>query len=184
MYWYKRYLAFLTGIVLLITAGCKPDTSSPGRANYFDLKGYFQEEAARMAKRDPAIVKTSIHNGNSETQHLHIGDWLSEFSLFIASDINKAAWKSSYKADTSGSFISYTARDPDLRTHDILIKKEGIKIKWILIHNYTKRSVFGKNLSETIEKLSYFPDSLYQVQRKQYTRMLGTNIYNIKGLIN
>ena len=88
MYWYKRYLAFLTGLVVLMTAGCKPDTSSPGRANYFDLKGYFQAEAARMAKRDPAIVKPSIHNGNSETQHLHISDWQSEFSLFIASDIN------------------------------------------------------------------------------------------------
>ena len=184
MYWCKRYIALFTSLMLLAMASCKPEASSAGQIRYFDLKGYFESEAARLDKANPTIAKTSIHNSDSETEHVHISDWESELSLFIASDINKASWKTSYKADTSGDFLSYEARDPELRTHDILIKKEGNRIKWILIHNYSKRTVFGKTISETIEKLSYFPDSLYQVQKKQYTRLLGTTIYNIKGIIN
>jgi hypothetical protein len=183
MYWYKRNLFLLLLPGLLAIASCKSDSTN-GDKKFFDLKAYFKSEAARLAKSNPIITKTAIHNGDSETLKERIANWDSELSLFADADINKPAWKSSYQVDSSGNFLIYKATDPKLKTHDIVINRENGKIKWILIHNYAKTTILGKNLYETIEKLSYFPDSLYLIQRKQYTRSLGYNIYSVKGAFN
>ncbi len=49
-----------------------------------------------------------------------------------------------------------------------------------MIYNDSKNMLY-----ESQEWLSYFPDSLYQIDKKQTVRLLGTNTYKIKGaLIN
>jgi hypothetical protein len=183
MYWFKKYLslALLPGLLAIIS--CKSG-STTGTTKFFDLKAYFKSEAARLAKSNPLITKTAIHNGESEKLKERIKNWDSELNLFADADINKPAWSMRYKVDSSGSFLIYKANDPKLKTQDIIIKRENGKIKWILIHNYTKSTILGKTLYETIEKLSYFPDSLYQIQKKQYTRTLGYDIYSVKGAFN
>ena len=46
-----------------------------------------------------------------------------------------------------------------------------------MIVNHTKNMLY-----ENTEKLSYFPDSLYLIQKKQRVRLLGTDTYRISGL--
>jgi hypothetical protein len=186
MYWCKRYLAALIGLTLLLcVASCKRDSSAAADTiKFFDLKGYFASEAARLTKLDHGVNKTAIYNHQAEEQKVHIANWASELSMFSESDINKPAWRLSYDVQSSQGFISYKAKDPALKTQDIIIKKDGNKIKWILIINHTRSTIFTKTLFETIEKLSYFPDSVYQIQKRQYTRLLGINTYNVKGRFN
>ncbi len=184
MYWCKHYFLVFTGLFVLVLFSCKPGTNTANGAKYFDLRGYFQSEATRLSRSNPRIAKTSVHNGDSETKQIQITDWEAELKLFAESDINKPNWRLSYSADTSGDFLIYKAKDPKLLTRDIIVKKEGNKVKWVLIHNYSISTVFGKKLNENIEKLSYFPDSIYLIQKKQFTRVLGTNIYSIKGAFN
>jgi uncharacterized secreted protein with C-terminal beta-propeller domain len=123
------------------------------------------------------IIKSVEHNGDIQTKKMHIANWGLELSLFKLSDINKPAWKDSYAIQSGGDIIFYKAKDPELKTRALIIKQVNGQVKWILIYNHTKNLLY-----ETDEKLSYFPDSLYLIEKSQRVRFLGTNKYRIKGL--
>jgi hypothetical protein len=161
---------------LLGIASCKRD-SNADTGKFFDIKGYFKADSARLTQANPLITKTVTHNKIPETQKVHISNWGTELSLFIESDINKPAWRNSYDVRTTGDILIYTATDPALKTQKVVVKKENDQLKWIMIINHTKNILY-----ENTEKLSYFPDSLYLIQKKQSVRVLGTDTYRINGL--
>jgi hypothetical protein len=186
MYWYKppiKIAIFLiAGFVWLLGIGsCKSDSrSASDTMKFFDIKGYFRADSARLAKLNPLVKKTVMHNGITETKKVHIPNWGTELSLFSESDINKPAWKASYDVQADNDeFLIYKAKDPSLKTRSIVIKKEGDHVKWIMMLNHTKNILY-----ESFEKLTYFPDSLYLIQKKQRVRVLGTDIYTISGSLN
>ena len=145
---------------------------------FFDIKGYFEADSARLTKENPLVTKTVTHNHIPETQKVHISDWGTELSLFIQSDINRPAWRDSYNVSTTDNVTRYTAKDPSLKTQKVLLKMENGKLKWLMIINHTKNILY-----ENREKLSYFPDSLYLIAKKQSVRILGTSTYQISGLL-
>jgi hypothetical protein len=181
MYWFKSgtwlLTAVLTGIIL---TGCKPDVKETGAAlKYFDLQGYFNGEATRLNKLNRAVLKTVSHNGVVESKKVHIGNWTRELDLFIGSDINRPAWKDSYDVSNSDNILLYRAKDPDLTTREIMIKKENQHVKWIVIFNGTKNKLY-----QTIGKLTYYPDSLYAISKFQRVRFLGDNTYKVQGVFS
>lgn len=179
MYWYKRYFLLISSFILLLgIASCKQDgNATADNKAFFDIKGYFEADSARLTKANPLITKTVTHNQIPETQKVHITNWGTELSLFVQSDINKPAWRNSYDVSTSDNVTIYIAKDPALKTQRVVIKKENNKLKWIMIINHTKNILY-----ENTEKLSYFPDSLYLIQKRQRVRVLGTDTYRISGL--
>jgi hypothetical protein len=175
----KGLIVVLILSIALLPA-CKPDNIQQGTtAKYFDLNGYFKADTARLHKRNPLITKMVTHNGITETKKLHIGNWGLELNSFIQSDINKPAWRDSYNVDSSAASIIYRAKTLDLKTQLIVINKSIGKIKWIMIVNRTKNQLY-----QTTEHLSYFPDSLYIIQKYQKVRLLGANKYRIQGTLN
>ncbi len=180
MYWYKKYLLLTSSFILLLgIASCKKGSNAAADTKaFFDIKGYFVADSARLTKENPLVTKTVLHNKVSEIQKVHISDWGTELSLFIQSDINRPAWKDSYDVSTTDNIIRYTAKDPSLKTQKVLLKMENGKLKWILIVNHTKNVLY-----ENTENLSYFADSLYVIAKKQRVRVLGTDIYRISGLL-
>ncbi|MDB5156998.1 MAG: hypothetical protein JWR50_1705 [Mucilaginibacter sp.] len=169
---------FLLCVVTLLPS-CKPDAIQDSAPNYFDLKGYFNKEILRLSKHNHPVLKTVTHNDISETKKVNISKWDLELNLFIQSDINKPAWRDSYTVQNTGNAIFYRAKTPDLKTRLIVVNKKDNKIKWILIYNSTKNILY-----QTTEKLSYFPDSVYIIQKYQKVRLLGANNYVIKGTLN
>jgi len=180
MYWYKRSVLFTTSFILLLAiASCKRDSNAAVDTKaFFDIKGYFEADSARLTKDNPLVTKTVTHNRVPETQKLHITNWGTELSLFTQSDINKPAWRNSYYSNTTDNITIYLAKDPSLKTQKVVIKRENDKLKWIMIINHTKNILY-----ENTEMLSYFPDSLYLIQKKQRVRVLGTDTYRISGLL-
>ncbi len=184
MYWYKLKLlpitTFLGGIMLISgLPSCRPDIKQSGAVlKYADISGFFKADTAKLTKLNPLVNKTVTHNGVTENKTLHITNWGQELNLFIQSDINRPAWKNSYKVQTTDSLIVYQAKYPDLRTTRIVIKKNGAQIKWVLIFNHTKNLLY-----ETREKLSYFPDSAYLIEKWQHVRLMGQNNYRIEGVL-
>jgi hypothetical protein len=188
MYWYKlrssTFKSFIAILMLVIgVSSCKNDSNSTSdTAKFFDIKGYFRADSARLSKLNPLITKTVTHNNDAETKKVRISNWGTELSLFAESDINKPAWRDSYEVQSSENIIIYLAKDSSLRTRRIIINKIGNRVRWILIFNYAKSALYGKNmLYESAEKLSYFPDSLYLIQKKQRVKLLGINRYTISG---
>jgi len=161
-----------------IFSSCKPEIKETGAGlKYFDLKGYFYADSARLTHQNKPVLKTVIHNGVTQTRKVHIANWGNELSLFISSDINKPAWKDSYTVQTSGDALIYKAKEPGLQTTQIIINRPNNKVKWILIFNHTKNMLY-----ETKEKLTYFPDSMYMIEKTQKVRFMGSNRYDIKGM--
>lgn len=169
-------------LCLCFIFSCKPENIQDGaQRRYFDLAGYFKADTAKLHKLNPLTLKTVTHNGVSETKKLHIDDWGLELSLFAQSDINKPAWRNSYDIQTgdNGSVV-YMAKTPELRTREIVVtRNKDHSIKWILICNASKNLLY-----QTTEILTYYPDSLYTISKKQHVRLLGTNNYYIKGTLN
>jgi len=165
--------------LITLLPSCKPDNIQDGKATYFDLKGYFNTDIKRLSKLNHPILKSVTHNDVTETKRVIINNWELELNLFIQSDINKPAWQNSYTVENTGNAIFYRAKTPDLKTRFIAINKNGNKIKWILIYNYTKNMLY-----QTSETLSYFPDSVYIIKKYQKVRVLKANRYLIKGFLN
>jgi len=182
MYWFKSNCRILLALIIIPGAcltACRPDVKETGAiSKYFDIEGFFTADTARLNHLNNLVLKTVTHNGITESKKVKIGNWGREFDLFINSDINKPAWKDSYRVITSDSSVIYEATVPELKMREMVIKKINGKVKWILIYNRTKNSLY-----QTTEKLSYFPDSLYVIEKSQKVRIMGANYYKIKGLI-
>jgi hypothetical protein len=183
MYWCnpkKLLIAVVCGLYfILMLPACKPAIKPNAHPQYFNVKAFFDKEAKRLTALKKPVLKTVYHNGATESKKLSIDNWDTEFGLFSGSDINRPAWVNSYSVINEGNILIYKANDPELTTREILIKQVNGKVVYMLIYNYTKNPLYTNS-----EELTYFPDSLYQINKVQTVRLLGTNKYQIKGFFN
>lgn len=169
----KFSLIILT--ILGSLASCKPDIRQNG-TSYFSLNTYFKQQEQKLTKANFKVVKTVSRNGITETKTVKIENWPGELSVFSESDINKPAWQRSYQTTVSGDYTIYKALEPDLKTREIMLKKTNNKLIFLMVYN-----VLTNKLFQTQEKLTYYPDSLYIIRRKQNVRFLGMDDYLIEG---
>lgn len=184
MYWCKtQKISCYFGVLLLIagsTACNKPEIKETGaQIKYFDLKGYFAKEATKLTTLNPVVNKTVTHNGASESKNIAIKAWKQELNLFTESDINKPAWRNSYKVTLTPDSTVYTATEPDLKTRRISIVKNGGSISAVYILNSTHNFLYS-----TTDQLTYLPGKSYSIQKEQHVKIIGDNNYQIKGNFN
>ncbi|MFB5944663.1 hypothetical protein [Albibacterium profundi] len=178
----RKLFVLLTVVGSFLGACSGSNSNAPNLQTdvYFDIKGFFEEEAHRLSQDTNLIHKEISRNGGEkESKSLLIKDWLKEFSLFIESDINKPAWTSSYEVSHEGDAIVYTSNDPELRTKKIRIEKDGETVESIIIHNEVENKLY-----KSIEELYYSPDSIYRIEKLQDVRVIGANHYLITGSFN
>lgn len=165
------FWCFTLGLV-----SCNEPQSKP-LDKYVDLKGYFLKEALRLQKLNKTVLKTVAHNGHSESKIISSIKWVKELSLFIESDINKIAWEKRYRITNSSQSVRYDALNSDLKTQRIVINYgANHSINSVEIINKTQNFLFDSE-----EKLKYFPDSIYQINKSQHVLLVGDNQYDIKG---
>ncbi|HWV73447.1 MAG TPA: hypothetical protein VN040_17120 [Pseudosphingobacterium sp.] len=167
---------------MLLIFGCNPEPEGKLQVNekpYFDIAGYFSKEAERLQTKESLIKKVVSKNDEQEERQIQLESWKNEFELFISSDINKPDWLTSYAIDSSTQKTSYLTKDPKLRTKGIQIYRD-IKghIKKIAIENSDKNWLYHSS-----EKLIYYTDSLYRIEKIQSIRLIGTNKYSVEGII-
>ncbi|NQV75171.1 MAG: hypothetical protein HQ491_03875 [Bacteroidetes bacterium] len=166
-------------LLFFILSSCKPAAEKSLKTPYGDIKGFFESEVIRLNKNKSVVDKTITQNELSETKEEIQIDWKNELSLFIGSDINKAAWKDSYRIIKDSSSIAYLAIDTNLRTREIRIKMDSNgKPKHILIRNSSKNYLY-----ESTETLMYIPDSAFSIDKYQKVILLGKNKYLIRAEI-
>ncbi len=167
----------LFAAIVLLTA-CTGPAGEPekNRGDYFfDLKAFFAAEAGRLTATGKPAIKEVTRNRAVERRRLKI-NWDTELALFRESDINRPAWKDSYRTTVTGDTTTYSATDEDLRTRRItLVRQAGGGIRHIRIENRVSNFLYT-----TTETLDYFPASGYAIDRSQSVRIIGTNHYTIK----
>lgn len=173
-----RYNLLLCGLLLLLCYGCgDPIEASQKKVHtYFDLKGFFEKERARLSQSNPLILKTVMVNDSAESKQIRIADWKKELSAFSDADMNRAAWKGLFQVRKTASGVSYTADSKKVPVKEVLVMQRNGKLYGlqILIRN-------ANTLYTSSDTLSYYPDSLYEVKKSQNIRLLSEKKYQITG---
>lgn len=163
--------------ILLVILGCNPaENNQKNTLSYFDLKGYFEKEALRLTKLNPVFTKTVVVNNNPETKKIRISDWAKELSIFSDADINRSAWKGLFSTENTNEQEIYTSDNKKVPVKEVLITKRNGKIQAIRILIKTSNILYS-----SADTLSYYPDSLYQIKKKQEIRLLSEKNYSIAG---
>lgn len=166
-------------LLLIFASSCSSREEIKTKAAFFDIKGFFEAEVKRLTSKKSTVNKSVRQNGQSEVKKNLSVDWENELALFIASDINKPAWKDSYRISGDSVHFNYIATDTNLRTRTVEIKmdREG-RIVIFKIKNMTRSKLY-----ESSEELIYVPDSIYTINKNQSVRFLGKNNYQISGTL-
>lgn len=162
-----------------VLASCHT-TAEKQSMHFFSLKHFFEQESIRLAKAKQQVDKSVSHNGSFERKNSFIQDWKNELNMFTESDINKPAWRDSYRVVEDSGRISYHALDSNLRIRRIVIKKDiAGKPTQIDIINKTHNLLY-----QSREHLRYVPDSIYSIDKKQHVILIGDNHYLVSGRLN
>ncbi len=172
-----RYLILTCFVLVLISCHTKVEKTS---IRFFSLKHFFEQESTRLAKTKQYIDKSVSYNGSIERKKVLIKDWKNELNTFAESDINKSAWRDSYQVVKDSNYINYYALDSTLRTRNIMIRKDMLgKLIRLDIINKTNNLLY-----QSLEHLTYIPDSIYAIDKKQHVILIGDNHYFISGRFN
>lgn len=168
---FKPYIFIIVGLI-----SCSKPVKKTTDLKFVDIKGYFQKEAIRLTQRNKTIYKTVISSNGTESKKVSNINWSNELNLFIESDLNKPAWKDSYKIIRKQDQVTYKALDSNLTVRQIVIKE--------LKGNKKRFDIFKKDkniLYQALDHLIYIPDSIYQIDKSQNILLIGKNRYVITG---
>lgn len=188
MFWYTNKLhpiirSTKAVIIVCITAfasSCTSATNNTPKNNHteIDIPAFFQNEIALLNSTKPEVTKTVKKDSVSETKRLIIADWEKELANFTSIDINKAAYRGAYQKDSIGNTVTYNFKDSALDLSSVkIVYDNGIPLI------FTIRKATKNLLYDTEENLEYIKGKSYSVDKIQAVKALGSNHYQIKGVI-
>lgn len=164
-------------LLVIFSAACSNyDDHAREQPLYFDIGSYFKAEAIRLTKANQTIDKTVIVNGKAEQKKLTITNWQQEFSSFIDADINKASWRGSFNYKKLGEIETYTSANKKIPVKKLTVAFEGKKVKSIKIFIQNTNDLYTSK-----DSLTYFPDSLYFIQKIQKIKLMDGKQYKVIG---
>lgn len=184
MYWFtKTIIKIKTCSLISLGIGCffvSCDTPSQNKVNtrYFDIPTYFEKQILEFQKNNPLVIKTVSTNEETEEKELHIDNWNNELSAFLAMDINKAAYQGYIEVDSLENEVKYISTNENLELKYIRIVYKNNQPIEVEIEKMTKNFLY-----QTDEKLHFYSDSLYSIQKTQKVIFMNPNGYKITGLI-
>jgi len=163
--------------LLLFASSCNLKEQDKSNATaYFDLAAYFKKEAARLTKLDLTFNKSVLVNGTKEEKKVKISNWKKEFDTFSSSDINKASWRGSFKLNKTEGEEIYTSANDKIPVKKLQISYQNDKIKAIRIYIANSNDLYTSK-----DTLTYYPDSLYQINKTQQIKLMDQKKYIITG---
>lgn len=190
MFWYtsqrkekgrKIVTLAIVSLVIAMHSSCgspSPETKTTTVMQQFDLPSFFQQEIARLDSLQPKIKKTVSEDRVSETKELVIAAWDKELASFLAVDLNKPAYRGTYRKDSIGNTVKYTVTDPSLDLSLLEIVYTDQIPTTFIIKKSTKNLLYN-----TSEHLEYVKGKRYTIDKLQSVKMLGYRHYRIEGII-
>lgn len=180
---YLNKFLFLFGLTLYLLACDVPTLKESNRlqTTFFDLKGFFVEEAKYLEAQGVTIQKTIQHNQSKETQTVQPKDWNKELLLFSESDINKPSWKDKYILDSTDrgnglTLLHYKATDDKLDIQVLDVELKGDAVHSVLIVKKISNQVY-----ESQQHLTYIPRKSYSIKKSQDVALFDEDDYNIEA---
>ncbi len=178
---FRRTPYLLLALFLYSCAGKKDGANTS--AAFFDISGFMNEQASLLEFLQPAIRKTVIANGITETLKLHTTDWHREFAPFRECDISNPLWKESYAIDTVAGAqdeaytITYTAKDSSFPVRNVKIYYgSNEKISRFHIEQRIKNGFCFSS-----RELDYIPLRGYLLTSSRHIAIAGESRYEIRA---
>jgi hypothetical protein len=97
---YPLTVSFTFLFLVFSISSCIPtDVKGTTDTQFFDLKGFLDNQIAQLEKRDITITKKTVLQGQKSEQILKKIDWKDEFAFFYSSDINTSQLHDRYKME-------------------------------------------------------------------------------------
>lgn len=171
----QKLLSFCCAMLLL--SGCdNPGQQAAVQKQYFDLKGYFSQEAKRLTSLNPVVDKTVMVNKSTERKKIRIADWNGELTNFSDADINKSAWIGLFTVQKTDSSELYRSDNEKVLVKELLISKKSNQVTGLRLILNTSNYLYTST-----DTLTYYPDSLYEIKKNQHISLLNKKSYHIRG---
>ncbi len=165
------------GFLFIVLCSCSSkEQNKPQIAAYFNVKNYFEKEAARLDNLHRPIQKTVVINGVAETKQIKIESFSDELGTFINSDINKASWRGSFTVKKASNLELYHTDNEKIPVKNVQIQYKNNSVKSIQIIVSTTNILY-----HSIDTLNYYPDSLYEIKKTQKIRLIEEKRYSVIG---
>jgi hypothetical protein len=162
--------------VFFISSCSSKHEEKASNALYFDIAGYFDGEAQRLAQTNPTISKTVYVKGGKENKLTRITNWKTELAIFKDADINKASWRGEFNVNQTENATSYTTNNNKIATRKVEVHKIRSEVVSIKIFKETNNYLY-----KSTDTLVYYPDSLYEITSHQKIKLLSAKTYTISG---
>lgn len=173
-------LNILLAAVLLLVS-CTSNETEQQQAKYFNVRNFFEGEAKRLSAEHFVLKKRTVLDTKQDSIFLNQVDWKKEFDLFTNADINKPAWKNSFRIDSinSDSTLSllYTALDSSISVRKMQINKVGNKLTSLFIRKSSTNFIY-----KTVQELKYTSNTEFSIEGSQNVLWFYHTSYSVTGI--
>ncbi len=169
-------LAGIGLLILLLSACAQKEQKKAQSETYFNLRSYFEKEAERLNKLNLQLDKLVAIGEDVEQKKVNIKDFNRELSTFINSDINKASWRGAFTVKKERNLELYTTENEKIPVKRVEIQYQNNRIRSIKIDIATENILY-----RSTDRLTYFPDSLYEINKIQKIKLLKEKKYSVIG---
>lgn len=133
-----KKLVYILSLIVGISA-CQSESAEMKVKKYYDLKGMVERQINALKLEKPKVQKSISINKIVENQTVDSLDWSKELEFFMQADLNKPAFVSSYRVDSSSMGIKYFLKETEKLPVKFLevnrMGEEGVDIRALISNN-------------------------------------------------
>jgi hypothetical protein len=133
-----KKLVYVLSLMIGFSA-CQTESAEMNVKKYYDLKGLVERQIVALKSERPKVQKDILVNENSENQTVDSLDWSKELEFFLQADLNKPAFVSSYRVDSSSMGVKYFLKETEKLPVKFLevnrMGEDGVEIRALVSNN-------------------------------------------------
>jgi hypothetical protein len=107
-----KKLVYVLSLMIGVSA-CQSESAEMKIKKYYDLKGLVERQIEALKSEKPKVQKDILVNEVAENQTVDSLDWSKELEFFVQADLNKPAFVSSYRIDSSSMGVKYFLKETE-----------------------------------------------------------------------
>ena len=164
-------------------SACQSESAEMKVKKYYDLKGLVERQIEALKSEKPKVQKNISVNEIVENQTVDSLDWSKELEFFIQADLNKPAFVSSYRVDSSSMGVKYFLKETEKLPVKFLevnrMGENGIEIR-ALVSNNNYLYDTERNLKLSLQKGQLIDYEVYGFQKVVFGKK---KMFRVRGKI-
>ncbi len=169
--------------IWVVFSSCNNSEGIKTSNQFFQVKEYFIKQAEALQNNNIHLQKSIMRDHKEESKNIVSVDWKKELRPFEDCDLNKPAWKKSYKADTfylsNQKYLIYDALEPKLSVRKLEVIFRADTVFMVKISIERKNAYY-----QSSQQLQYEPWKGYTVIGSQKVILADPTNFNINAIFH